>query len=46
MLPTSYVAAQGTVIGRSGRVHIEREGDTVWVGGDAQTVVRGEVSIA
>ena len=46
VLPTSYVAAQGTVIGRSGRVHVERDGDTVWVGGDAQTVVLGEVSIA
>ena len=45
VLPASYVAAQGTVIGRSGRVHVEREGDTVWVGGDARTVVRGEVSI-
>ena len=46
VLPTSYVAAQGTAIGRSGRVHVERDGDTIWVGGDARTVVRGEVSIA
>lgn len=50
VLPSSYVAAQGTVIGRTGRVHVERStdggSDTVWVGGDAQTVVRGEVSIA
>jgi len=45
VLPTSYVAAQGTVIGRTGRVHVERDGDTIWVGGDARTVVRGEVSI-
>ena len=49
VLPLSYVAAQGTVIGRSGRVHVDRArlGDdpVVWVGGDAQTVVRGEVSI-
>jgi PhzF family phenazine biosynthesis protein len=46
VLPTSYVAAQGTVVGRTGRVHVDRDGDTIWVGGDAQTVVRGEVSIA
>jgi len=46
VLPTSYVAAQGTVIGRDGRVHVDRDGDTIWVGGDARTVVRGEVSIA
>ena len=34
-LPTSYVASQGTAIGRRGRVHIDLEGDTLWVGGDA-----------
>ncbi len=45
VLPASYVAAQGTVIGRSGRVHVETDGDTTWVGGDARTVVSGEVSI-
>ena len=28
VLPASYVAAQGTVIGRAGRVHVERDGDT------------------
>lgn len=44
VLPASYVAAQGTVIGRSGRVHVERVGDTVWVGGDASTVIHGAVS--
>ena len=36
-LPTSYVASQGTALGRRGRVYVEREGDTVWVGGDART---------
>ncbi len=45
VLPTSYVAAQGTVIGRSGRVHVDREGDDVWIGGDATTVIHGEVSL-
>lgn len=45
-LPESYVAAQGTVLGRAGRVHVERVGDQVWVGGDTSTVVRGEVSFA
>jgi PhzF family phenazine biosynthesis protein len=44
-LPTSYVAAQGTVIGRSGRVHVDREGEDVWIGGDAATVIHGEVSL-
>lgn len=45
VLPTAYVAAQGTAIGRTGRVHVERLGDAVWVGGRATTVVHGEVSL-
>ena len=44
-LPTSYVASQGTVIGRQGRVHIDVVDDTVWVGGDALTTVIGEVRL-
>jgi PhzF family phenazine biosynthesis protein len=48
-LPAAYVAAQGTAIGRQGRVHVEleggRPGDTVWVGGDALTSICGEVSL-
>ena len=44
-LPEQYVAAQGTAIGRAGRVHVRREGSTVWVGGDTRTAVRGEASV-
>jgi PhzF family phenazine biosynthesis protein len=44
-LPTSYVASQGTAVGRRGRVHIERSGDTVWVGGDALTTITGQVRL-
>ena len=44
-LPGQYLAAQGTAIGRRGRVHVRREGDTVWVGGDTRTTVRGEVAL-
>jgi len=43
--PARYVAAQGTRMERSGRVHIERQGDTVWVGGQSVTVIRGELSL-
>ena len=42
VLPEQYVAAQGTAIGRRGRVHVRREGATVWVGGDTRTTLRGE----
>jgi PhzF family phenazine biosynthesis protein len=44
-LPTSYVAAQGTVLGRAGRVHVQKDGDTVWVGGDATTTIKGTVGL-
>jgi PhzF family phenazine biosynthesis protein len=44
-LPTSYVAAQGTALGRAGRVYVDKLGDTVWVGGDATTAIKGEVAI-
>jgi len=41
-----YVAAQGTRLGRKGRVRIEQDADgTVWVGGATVTRVRGEVEL-
>jgi PhzF family phenazine biosynthesis protein len=43
--PETYVAAQGTRLARAGRVHIVREGGTVWVGGSSVSCVRGEVSL-
>jgi PhzF family phenazine biosynthesis protein len=45
VLPTSYVASQGTVLGRRGRVYVERDGDTVWVGGNATTMIKGTVGL-
>ena len=44
-LEAPYVAAQGTALGRAGRVHIDVDGETVWVGGDAVTCVEGSVQI-
>ena len=44
-LPTAYVASQGTVLGRRGRVHVEKDGDTVWVGGHAATTIKGTVGV-
>jgi PhzF family phenazine biosynthesis protein len=41
--PRSYVAAQGTAIGRAGRITVSQDGDDVWVGGGTVTVTRGEV---
>lgn len=44
--PERYVAAQGTVLGRAGRVHVERDADgQVWVGGATVTCIEGSVQI-
>jgi PhzF family phenazine biosynthesis protein len=41
-----YVAAQGTALGRAGRVHVTQGRDgTIWVGGGTITCIRGEVDI-
>jgi PhzF family phenazine biosynthesis protein len=39
--PSSYVAGQGTVLGRRGRVHVSKVGNDVWVGGNTITGVAG-----
>lgn len=43
LAPTRYVASQGTVLGRAGRVHVAQEGSDIWIGGSTVTCVRGEV---
>lgn len=46
MAPPSYVASQGTAMGRAGRVHIHRDADgTVWVGGASVTCIDGQVAL-
>jgi len=46
LAPTSYIATQGTCLGRLGQVHINQD-DTgqVWVGGDVVTCVDGVVAL-
>lgn len=41
---TPYVASQGRALGRSGRVHISGDADSVWVGGRVFDVVEGTLS--
>ena len=41
----SYVAAQGTVLQRAGRVYLRRIGGEVWVGGDVVDVIRGQLTL-
>lgn len=41
--PASYTVAQGTVLGRAGRVHVESAGSDIWVGGTSTTCISGTV---
>ena len=44
-LPASYVASQGTALGRRGRVHVSLAQDgSLWVGGETRTVLVGEAA--
>jgi len=43
--PAKYTAAQGTAIGRAGRVYIEKIGQDVWVGGETVTCIEGTVTL-
>jgi PhzF family phenazine biosynthesis protein len=45
VLPTSYVASQGTALHRTGRVHVELVDGTIWVGGETRTTVAGSVDL-
>lgn len=45
LAPDRYVAAQGTAIGRAGRVQVERVGDDVWIGGATTTLIEGTVHL-
>jgi PhzF family phenazine biosynthesis protein len=43
--PSSYVASQGSVLGRMGRVHVERDGSETWIGGAVTTCVAGTLTL-
>ena len=43
--PARYVISQGTVLGRAGRVQVEREGDALWIGGACVTCIEGTVTL-
>jgi PhzF family phenazine biosynthesis protein len=43
--PASYVAAQGTAMGRAGRIHVRRDADGTWIGGDVAPCVDGTVML-
>ncbi|WP_117193794.1 PhzF family phenazine biosynthesis protein [Rhizobium terrae] len=42
---SSYVAAQGTVLGRAGRVHVRQDGADIWIGGNVTACIQGTVEL-
>jgi PhzF family phenazine biosynthesis protein len=45
VLPSSYRAAQGTRLGRAGRISIDTDEAGTWVGGHCVTVIDGHVEL-
>jgi PhzF family phenazine biosynthesis protein len=45
LVEAPYVAAQGTMLQRAGRVYLHESANEVWVGGDVVSVIAGELSI-
>lgn len=45
LAPDRYVAAQGSQLGRDGRVHVWREGEISWIGGDVAPLIHGQVRL-
>jgi PhzF family phenazine biosynthesis protein len=43
--PPNYIASQGTVLGRLGRVHVERDGPEIWIGGAVTTRITGTLKL-
>jgi len=43
--PPSYIASQGTALGRAGRVHVDQIGADIWIGGAVVTCVEGTVRL-
>lgn len=46
LAPERYCAAQGTALARAGRVHVSRQGDDIWIGGNSVTCVDGRVTLS
>jgi PhzF family phenazine biosynthesis protein len=43
--PATYVASQGTALGRAGRVYVERDGAEIWIGGAVATCIAGTLAL-
>lgn len=45
LAPKRYVVNQGTAMGRAGRIHVERQGDEIWIGGAVAVCIDGQVQL-
>lgn len=45
LAPNSFIASQGTVLDRDGRVHVDKVGDDIRVGGRTVTCVGGRLTL-
>ena len=45
LAPERYVVSQGTAIGRAGRIHVERQGDEIWIGGAVAVCITGRLQL-
>lgn len=45
LAPSTYVASQGTALGRAGRVEVRQIGADIWVGGKVTTCIEGTVTL-
>lgn len=41
----AYVASQGAALGRAGRVHVKRDAEATWIGGDVTPLIHGQVRL-
>lgn len=45
LAPARYVAAQGTALGREGRVFVAHDGQDFWIGGESVEVISGALAL-
>ena len=46
LMPSSYLASQGSCLGRAGQVHVRRDTQgQVWVGGSSVSCIRGQLAL-
>jgi PhzF family phenazine biosynthesis protein len=45
LAPDRYLVHQGIALDRRGRIHVQKDGDRIWIGGDTVIGIRGEVAL-